>query len=61
MCSDFGLSVCKIHSKTRSKGSVNLPQGSVNLVVICKFAKISGEKIVAKHIRKISLHDLPKK
>ena len=26
-----------VHSKpTRSKGSVNLPQGSVNLVVLCK-------------------------
>ena len=24
---------------TRSKGSVNLPQGSVNLVVLCYFSK----------------------
>ena len=27
------------YDKTRSKGSVNLPQGSVKLVVLCYFSK----------------------
>ncbi len=29
--------------RTRSKGSVNLPQGSVNLVVLCYFSKKNVE------------------